>query len=164
MLSLLWQSPGTARVATAPSATFQHARLDCGEGALDSERVAVQHGDTRMPRTEAPRPRRHVLPLTTASAGSTIDWLAEWARLQQLDGTERDVEAKRLDARWKADYVDAFVTYARKREGWSRERAEIWAGGMVDHALATYRGAATPVEAATVDVRDREWGNDVSLE
>jgi hypothetical protein len=58
---------------------------------------------------------------------------------------------------WKAEYVAAFVAYALSRSGWDRKNAETSAREIVNNALALYRGAASPAEAAEIDVRDCEW-------
>ncbi len=62
------------------------------------------------------------------------DWPAAWAALSVMDGDKWDTESERLEALWKAEYVEAFVAEAVSRK-WTRENAETWAAHIVNDAM-----------------------------
>ena len=63
----------------------------------------------------------------------TTDWPAAWAALAVMDGDEWDAEIDRLNALWKAEYVNAFVAFAVSRK-WVYGNAETWASEIADEA------------------------------
>ena len=80
----------------------------------------------------------------------TTDWPAAWAALAVMDGDEWDAEIDRLNALWKAEYVNAFVAFAVSRK-WVYGNAETWASEIADEALDDARGS-DPAGAAHADV------------
>ena len=87
---------------------------------------------------------------TDCAEPSVTEWAAAWAKLCEMDGDDWDVESDRLDAKWKAEYVSEFVSFALSRQGWTEENAAVWADEIVTEALINHRGS--PIRAARIDV------------
>ena len=78
------------------------------------------------------------------------DWPAAWTALAAMDGDQWDDEDARLTTLWKAEYVNAFVTFAISR-AWTRENAETCATELDDTALG-YGSDVDPSYVARGDV------------